>query len=57
MRGTTRRALSTAAGLGLMLSASLAGAQETIKLGALATLEGPFTVLGEDSHARRRSWR
>ncbi len=46
----TRRTLlaaSLAASLGL--TAGAAQAQETIKMGALATLEGAFTVLGEDS--------
>ncbi|MEO0497947.1 MAG: ABC transporter substrate-binding protein, partial [Pseudomonadota bacterium] len=33
--------------LALSLSASAAWA-DTIKIGVLATLEGPFTVLGED---------
>ena len=32
----------------LILSAGPVMAQETIKMGALATLEGAFTVLGED---------
>ena len=27
-------------------------AQDTIKMGALATLEGAFTVLGEEQYAR-----
>src|SRR6187397_316557 len=46
---TRRSALAAAAGAALMLGASGAWAEDTIKLGALATLEGPFTVLGEDS--------
>jgi branched-chain amino acid transport system substrate-binding protein len=32
----------------LALAGTAASAQEAIKLGALATLEGPFTVLGQD---------
>lgn len=32
----------------LALAATTANAQDAIKLGALATLEGPFTVLGQD---------
>ena len=37
-------------GVAALLAAlgACAQAQETIKLGALATLEGPFTVLGQD---------
>lgn len=42
--------LATAAGaLALGLQAGAATAQDTIKIGVLATLEGPFTVLGEDA--------
>lgn len=33
----------------LMALSTVASAQDTIKMGALATLEGAFTVLGEDS--------
>lgn len=36
-------------GAALATIASAASAQDTIKMGALATLEGAFTVLGEDS--------
>jgi branched-chain amino acid transport system substrate-binding protein len=42
-------ALTTAAGIALALSSQLAMAQETLKIGVVATFEGPFTVLGEDS--------
>ncbi|GAB4392098.1 MAG: ABC transporter substrate-binding protein [Kiloniellaceae bacterium] len=38
----------TAAAVAAALAAGPAQAQETIKMGALATLEGAFTVLGED---------
>jgi len=46
MHGLAKKALAAAAVLSL---ASPAFAQDTIKMGALATLEGAFTVLGEDS--------
>jgi branched-chain amino acid transport system substrate-binding protein len=55
MLSTTRRILlSTAAaavawGLGINLGIGTAAAQDSIKVGVLATLEGAFTVLGEDS--------
>jgi len=51
MQSVTRRLAltSAAAALALGLGAGAAAAQETIKIGVLATLEGPFTVLGEDS--------
>ncbi|HKY95150.1 MAG TPA: ABC transporter substrate-binding protein [Kiloniellales bacterium] len=47
----SRRVLlaSAAGAFALGLTAGTAGAQDTIKIGVLATLEGPFTVLGEDS--------
>lgn len=52
MKRTTRRAfLATTAAVAMAWtagSASTALAEETIKIGALATLEGAFTVLGED---------
>jgi branched-chain amino acid transport system substrate-binding protein len=38
-----------AAAVALGLAASAAKAEDTIKIGVLATLEGAFTVLGEDS--------
>lgn len=42
--------LASAAGtLALSLSLGSAGAQDSIKIGLLATLEGPFTVMGEDA--------
>jgi branched-chain amino acid transport system substrate-binding protein len=49
MKFTRRVALATVAGLALALPASGALAQETLKIGLLATFEGPFTILGEDS--------
>jgi branched-chain amino acid transport system substrate-binding protein len=42
-------ALAALAGLALAAHTSAAGAQETLKIGLLATFEGAFTVLGEDS--------
>jgi branched-chain amino acid transport system substrate-binding protein len=42
-------ALTATAGLALAVSAQLVQAQETLKIGLVATFEGPFTVLGEDS--------
>lgn len=44
----------TLAGLALLASAAIApqwaqAAEDTIKVGLLATLEGPFTILGQDS--------
>jgi len=45
MSGFTRKILVTAAALALSATVS---AQDSIKMGALATLEGAFTVLGED---------
>jgi branched-chain amino acid transport system substrate-binding protein len=48
-RGLTRRALlAAAAAVGVTMAAG-AQAGDTIKVGALATLEGAFTVLGQDS--------
>jgi branched-chain amino acid transport system substrate-binding protein len=51
MFGLSRRLVlqGAAAAIALGLGASAAQAQETIKVGLLATLEGAFTVLGEDS--------
>ena len=44
-----RKSLLAAALLGgTMLASQLAWADGTIKVGLLATLEGPFTVLGQD---------
>jgi len=50
MHSITRRLLlsGAAAGLALGLAAGPAAAEDTIKIGVLATLEGAFTVLGED---------
>lgn len=51
MRSLSRRVLLTAAAGAMALGVGLgqAAAQDTIKIGVLATLEGAFTVLGEDS--------
>jgi branched-chain amino acid transport system substrate-binding protein len=51
MFGLTRRLVlhGAAATIALGLAMPGANAQETIKIGVLATLEGAFTVLGEDS--------
>lgn len=51
MFSLTRRILlqSAAAAVALGLAAGTAEAEDTIKIGVLATLEGAFTVLGEDS--------
>jgi branched-chain amino acid transport system substrate-binding protein len=51
MFSLTRRILlqSAAAAVALGLAAGTAKAEDTIKIGVLATLEGAFTVLGEDS--------
>jgi len=46
---TRRSALAAVAATALMFAANGARADDTIRLGALATLEGAFTVLGEDS--------
>lgn len=43
-----RRALLALALASGLVAPSLAMAEDTIKVGALATLEGPFTVLGQD---------
>ena len=49
MKFTRRMALATVAGLALALPGAQAMAQETLRIGLLATFEGPFTILGEDS--------
>jgi branched-chain amino acid transport system substrate-binding protein len=49
MTVTRRSALAAVCGAALMLAAGGVRAEDTIRIGALATLEGPFTVLGEDS--------
>jgi branched-chain amino acid transport system substrate-binding protein len=50
MTGLGRRTvLAATVAAVLALGAGLAQAQETIKVGGLATLEGAFTVLGQDS--------
>jgi branched-chain amino acid transport system substrate-binding protein len=46
---TNRRALMALALATGLVAPSLAMAEDTIRVGALATLEGPFTVLGQDS--------
>src|SRR4051794_6032001 len=46
---TRRSALAAVAVAALAVSASGLRAEDTIRIGALATLEGAFTVLGEDS--------
>jgi len=46
--GARRNTLTAAAALALGLGSAGAQAQETIRIGALATLEGAFTVLGQD---------
>lgn len=48
MRFTRRTVLAASLAASMGLSAGLAHAQDSIKMGALATLEGAFTVLGED---------
>ena len=50
MNGLSRRTLlaATAAGM-LTLGAAAHADDNTIKVGVLATLEGAFTVLGQDS--------
>ena len=50
-RGKFARTVLAAALVGAVAAgwATGAAAQGTIKMGALATLEGPFTVLGQDS--------
>jgi branched-chain amino acid transport system substrate-binding protein len=42
-------ALATVAGFAFVAAMSGARAEDTLKIGLLATFEGPFTVLGEDS--------
>lgn len=49
MRITRRMALATVAGLAIAARVSGAYADDTLKIGLLATFEGAFTVLGEDS--------
>ncbi|WP_395019246.1 ABC transporter substrate-binding protein [Dongia sp.] len=50
MTGLTRRnILAASVALTVGFSVSAAMAEDTIKVGALATLQGAFTVLGEDS--------
>ncbi len=46
MMPTTR--LLTTAALALLVAGGAARAEDVIKMGGLATLEGPFTVLGQD---------
>ena len=48
MKLTRRMALATVAGFALAAQLSPAQAEETLKIGLLATFEGAFTVLGED---------
>jgi branched-chain amino acid transport system substrate-binding protein len=47
--GITRRGLLAAAAIGGLMMAAGAQAADTIKVGALVTLEGAFTILGQDS--------
>jgi branched-chain amino acid transport system substrate-binding protein len=49
MSGMTRRALLAASVAAGLVLAGAARAEDTIKVGGLATLEGAFTVLGQDS--------
>ena len=51
--------MAAVCGAAIVLAASAARAEDTIKIGALATLEGAFTVLGEDSMrgVKLDSWR
>jgi len=50
MTGVGRRTiLAATVAVGFALCAGSVQAQDTIKVGGLATLEGPFTVLGQDS--------
>ncbi len=49
MKITRRTALTAAAGFVLAAQMSSAQAEDTLKIGLLATFEGAFTVLGEDS--------
>jgi branched-chain amino acid transport system substrate-binding protein len=48
MKGSKRSHLVAALLAGVALSPQIAAAEDTIKVGLLATLEGPFTVLGQD---------
>lgn len=45
---TLKRSLATAAFIAGLMASTAFAADNTIKIGALATLEGAFTVLGED---------
>ena len=45
---TVRFSRSRCSELGRMIAPHVAFAEDTIKVGLLATLEGPFTVLGQD---------
>ena len=50
MKGLSRRSLLAVSAAAMMaVGAAAAHAEDTIKVGVLATLEGAFTVLGEDS--------
>jgi branched-chain amino acid transport system substrate-binding protein len=49
MKITRRTALTAVAGFALAAQLSSAHAEDTLKIGLLATFEGAFTVLGEDS--------
>ena len=50
MKGLSRRTLLAVSAAAMMaVGAAAAHAEDTIKVGLLATLEGAFTVLGEDS--------
>ncbi len=50
MKGLSRRTLLAVSAAAMMaVGAAAAQAEDTIKVGLLATLEGAFTVLGEDS--------
>ena len=49
MKGLSRRTLLAVSAAAMMaVGAAAAHAEDTIKVGLLATLEGAFTVLGED---------
>ena len=49
MNGLSRRTLLAATVATMLAAGATAHAQETIKIGVLATLQGAFTVLGQDS--------
>ncbi len=49
MNGLSRRTLLAATVAATLAAGATANAQETIKIGVLATLQGAFTVLGQDS--------